>query len=473
MQLSKPRIASRFRGRVVVAESNESHRQRLVHSLGEWGYEPVIACDHNSLLAALEHDGHTPVFLDLNFGSNNPMAAYGQLLLDGFAPRVIFLGDDARPQIAQRALKMGALAFLERASDPAIAKKTLDSVMNSSPNRMNGGSALLGNSSAIKELRDMIRSVAVSDAAVMILGESGTGKELVARAIHDCSHRAAEEFVPVNMGGLPENLVESILFGHEKGAFTGADQAQAGLCEFAHNGTLFLDEIGEMSRDLQPKLLRFLQNHSVQRVGSTQIKKVDSRIISATNRTIDELVGTGLLREDLYFRLYVIPITVPPLRERVEDIPLLAAAFLIRKCRQMRRQLLFSDECLELLCQYNWPGNIRQLENFVERMMVLAKGDVIEAKALPREWFSSGFSAVGAGRLRNPVKCDPEERVTINDRQLTRMESAERNLIIDALHRHDGIVSHAARFLGLGPATIYRKIRSLEIPKSVVRRDKE
>lgn len=468
----KTRAADGFRGRVLVAEGDESYRQWLVSALGEWGYQAVIAHDHDGLVAELERDDQATVFLDYRFGSNEPMSAYGQLLLDGFAPRVIFLGNDAKPQIAQRAMKMGAHAFLERLSNLEVAKKTLASVVGSSPTRLTGGSPLLGNSAAMKELRDLIRNVVVSDAAVMILGESGTGKELVARAIHDCSHRASEEFVPVNMGGLPENLVESILFGHEKGAFTGADLTHGGLCEHAHQGTLFLDEIGEMSRELQPKLLRFLQNHSVQRVGSTQIRKVDTRIISATNRTIDELVGSGLLRKDLYFRLYVVPIIVPPLRERADDIPLLATAFLSRKCREMRRQLSFSDEALSLLCEYNWPGNIRQLENFVERMIVLAKGEIIDADALPREWFSRGFVAAGGGNGHSPMPCCTSEPVTINNRQLTRMESAERHLIIDALHRNNGVVSAAARFLGLGQATIYRKIRSFEIPKSAVRSDK-
>lgn len=465
--------ATAVRGRVLVAEGDDSYRQWLVCSLLEWGYEPVIARDQDTLLAELEFDPKVPVLLDYRFCATDAMSAYGHVLLDGFTPPVIFLGDNTRPEITQRAFKMGAQGFLGRDLDAGLMRKTLASVMDSAPNQMSGGSSLLGNSSAMKDLREMIRNVAATNAAVMILGESGTGKELVARAIHDCSHRAAEEFVPVNMGGLPESLVESILFGHEKGAFTGADQAHAGLCEHAHNGTLFLDEIGEMTRELQPKLLRFLQNHSVQRVGSTQIRNVDTRIVSATNRSIDELLGSGLLRQDLYFRLYVVPIIVPPLRDRVDDIPVLASAFLNRKCQQMRRQLTFSEESLELLCKYNWPGNVRQLENFVERMMILAKGEIIQSDALPREWFSRGFHPIPAGKNREAAIWESDERAMINDRQLTRMESAERSLIIDALDRHDGIVSHAARFLGLGSATVYRKIRSLEIPKASVRPDKE
>ena len=461
--------------RVLVAERDESFRHWLVNELSEAGYVPVIIKNHRSLLMELEDDDQATVILDSEFDSAGPLAAFGQLSLDGFAPRVIVLTDRNCPVVAERAMKMGVLDFVERSSDLHVLKKALSAVRGSSRFRPNGGSTLLGISPAMKELRAFIRNVAATDAAVMIIGESGTGKELVAKAIHDCSHRAAEEFVPVNMAALPENLVESVLFGHEKGAFTGADARREGLCKHAHKGTLFLDEIGEMNRELQPKLLRFLQELTVQRVGSTRVDEVDVRIVSATNRNAQELVQQNVLREDLFFRLHVIPIHVPPLRERKEDIPLLANAFLKRKCQQMHRNLSFSADVMDRLCDYSWPGNIRQLQNMVERMIVMASGHVIGMGSVPPECFSVACRTPAAYHSHRNGHAEKEEesRIVLSDRQLTRMATAERRLIIDALNGHDGNVTAAARFLGVGPATIYRKIRSLEIPKSVVRSEKE
>ncbi len=458
--------------RVLVADSDEGYRQWLVNACNEWGYDPTGVEDYESLVNELDCSEDSIVILDADFHPAGCLAALGQLHLDGFGPRVIFVSNDQSSETGERALKMGATAYINGSSDLQLLKKTLVAVQNSAPSRTNCSWPLLGRSPAMKELREMIRNVAASDASVMIIGESGTGKELVARAIHDCSPRASQEFVPVNMAALPGSLIESVLFGHEKGAFTGADQRQGGICEYAHEGTLFLDEIGEMDRDLQPKLLRFLQSYTVQRIGSTRFQKVDARIISATNRNVQELVQSGLLREDLYFRLHVIPIHVPPLRERKEDIPLLANCFLRRKCRQMYRNLSLSPELLDRLTEYSWPGNIRQLENFIERIVVMAKGDVIGLEALPPEWFSGSVTEGAMQKRSTQFVADLDEPIIVKDRQLTRMESAERQIIIEALGRNEGVVSATARFLGLGPATIYRKIRSLEIPKNLVRNSK-
>ncbi len=466
-KIAEHSVERTMRGRILVAEKDANFRDWLISALNEWGYDAAPALDHHRLIVEIEANEQAIVILDSGFDAAGPLASMGQLWLDGFAPRVILVSDDESPEVSERAMRMGTLATVPKSPDLQALRKALSAAVRIPAGRLNHGSPLLGNCPAIREMRDVIRNVADSNAAVMILGESGTGKELVARAIHDCSRRAAGQYVPVNMAALPDNLVESVLFGYEKGAFTGADQRQEGMCQHADGGTLFLDEIGEMNRELQPKLLRFLQNHTVQRVGSTLVQKVDARIVSATNRNVHELVNSGLLREDLFFRLHVIPIHVPSLRERKDDIPLLAEAFLKRKCQQTRRQLTFSGDVLERLCEYSWPGNIRQLENLIERMVVMAKCDVIGTKCLPLEWFSGGTGQSGARKLHTHFVTDLDQPVLVNDRLLTRMESAERQLIIESLNRHDGNVLAVARFLGVGSATIYRKMRSLEIAKAV------
>jgi DNA-binding NtrC family response regulator len=464
--LREKRTALPSRGRcshVIVADPDGSSSGWLANSLGEWGYSYSAASNYDHLVSALELHNDAIVVLDSEFDFAGGLAAYGQILLDGFAPRVVFLSDDQRSETAERARRVGARDFVLRSQAPKDLRKVLHSAAKQDTRRLSDGSPLMGDSSAMRELRAQIRSVAETDAAVMIVGESGTGKELVAKAIHECSYRTAQEFVPVNMAALPESLLESVLFGHEKGAFTGAEKRQAGLCQQAHNGTLFLDEIGEMNRDLQPKLLRFLQEHSVQRVGSTRVEELDVRVISATNRDLQEMIRSGGFREDLYFRLHVIPIRVPTLRERKDDIPVLANAFLKRRCLMSGRALRFAPDVMSRFCDYAWPGNVRQLENVIERMVVMARGTEICASAIPADCMAEQTTT---DRITNGhFVADLEESVVVSDRRLTRMETAERKLIIHALRHNEGNVTAAARFLGLGQATIYRKIRTFEIPK--------
>ena len=472
LQDKKSHAASRngYR-RVVLAETDESYRYWLVNELSESGYAPVIVDFYDDLVAELEADGKATVILSSEFDAAGPLVAFGRLQLDGFGQRVLVMTDHQIPNLVDRGMKMGIQGFVERSSDSSQVIKMLSAMTGTSRLRSSAGSPLLGVSPAMKELRALIKNVASTDAPVMIVGESGTGKELVARAIHQFSRRASEEFVPVNMAALPENLVESVLFGHEKGAFTGADSRREGLCTHAHKGTLFLDEIGEMNRELQPKLLRFLQEQTVQRIGSTRVDEVDVRIVSATNRNVRELVRQGTMREDLFFRLHVIPIHVPPLRDRKEDIPLLANAFLERKCQEMRRNMAFTSDVLKRLSEYSWPGNVRQLQNMIERIVVMATGNVIGMKLVPPEYFSVGCGNQCNQQPDTEVIANSEPYLNRKGRPLTRMQSAERRLIIDALNRHDGNVCAAADFLGLGQATIYRKLRVLEIQKSTLRRD--
>lgn len=340
---------------------------------------------------------------------------------------------------------------------------------------------LRGNSPAIRAIRRVIEDVAEMKATVLVHGESGTGKELVATAIHRFSDRRDRAFIPVNMSTIPQGLAESTLFGHEKGSFTSAHGTQIGWCEAADGGTLFLDEVGEMELSIQPKLLRFLQESTIQRVGSSSPKKVDVRVIAATNRDLRELVAERTMREDLYFRLHVVPIHIPPLRDRVEDIEPLTSLFLER-CRQRynREAEGFTDEAMDILQRYSWPGNVRQLENIVERTVIFSRRRLIEAGELPSEvhleaCFSAparpvraGVAAVASSAGYSPSAADHADATATSSplpqQPLSPMQRHERNAIVEALHRVDGHVIDAANLLGVGQATVYRKIKQYRIP---------
>ena len=323
---------------------------------------------------------------------------------------------------------------------------------------------MVGESRVMHELRDLVERVALTNSTVLILGESGTGKELVARALHELSPRRAGPFVPLNVAALPRELVESTLFGHAKGAFTGADKKQFGCCETADGGTLFLDEIGEMEVGLQAKLLRFLQERSFHRVGESQPVSVNMRIVTATNRDPAEHVRRGLLREDLFYRLNVVPINIPPLRHRREDIPLLVRHFTHRLAsRSGARNIAFSDGALDELMGYSWPGNVRELENIVERLLILSNGQSIEASEVVANLrrasgstYESGASSVHQRDLA------PDDKAPSGS-SLFSMDTIERQAIVKALASTNGNVREAAKLLQLGQATVYRKIKRYQI----------
>ncbi len=336
-------------------------------------------------------------------------------------------------------------------------------------------SMLIGSSSAIAAIRRLVLHVAGTEANVMIHGESGTGKEVVARAIHLLSNRSQGPFVPVNMAAIPPGLAESLLFGHDMGSFTGAHQAHPGWCRAADGGTLFLDEIAEIELQMQPKLLRFLQEGTIQAVGAPSFDRLDVRIVTATNRDPRSAVAEGALREDLFFRLHVIPISIPPLRERREDIAELAAVFLRRaSARHQRLARVFSADALEVLRSFEWPGNIRQLENAVERVVILAQGEVIEASDIPAEFQSPEDSvSSGGGREHQSDGLGGGAVPSAADlRDMTRYQRQERAMILQALQQTGGHVVEAARLLGLGQATVYRKIKRYAISRNSASRSK-
>ncbi len=311
--------------------------------------------------------------------------------------------------------------------------------------------ALIGNSPPMLAVKELIRTVADSDSTVLILGERGTGKELAAKAIHFHSGRARRRLIPVNCGAIPEELLESELFGHVKGAFTGATSDRAGRFELANGGTIFLDEIAEMSPRLQVKLLRVLQEHQLEPVGSTRTLDVDVRVIAATNRNLEAEVGVGRFREDLFDRLNVIPVRLPPLRERREDIALLLAHFIeLFRAAKGRAIQGFDPEALAALVAYDWPGNVRELENLIERLSILHAGQTIGPDRLPERFLIADASA------RPPAPGGiPETGVDLN----SLVEDYELRLIRSALERSQGVKTRAARLLGIKRTTLVEKMR--------------
>jgi len=315
-------------------------------------------------------------------------------------------------------------------------------------------STIIGRSKPMQDLFEMIEKVAQSSATVLIQGESGTGKELAARAIHQLSSRNGRNFVPVNCAAIPDELLESELFGHVKGSFTGAYANRAGRFEMSDKGTLFLDEIGDMKAILQVKLLRVLQCREFEPVGSTKSQKVDVRIIAATNKNLEELVVSKDFREDLYYRLSVIPITIPPLRERRDDIPLLIHNFLTIFNNDRKYAVKgFSRSALEILCNYDWPGNVRELENLVERMVILKNSGFISPEDLPEKYLS-GRTLIQVKALPEEVNL-PEGGICLN----SAVDQFENRLILQALSRTSGNKKEAAALLNLKRTTLIEKLK--------------
>jgi DNA-binding NtrC family response regulator len=373
---------------------------------------------------------------------------------------VILLTAYAGWESAKEAIQLGAYDYFEKGREPdellhRIARAVEDKALRRENENLRaqvrerfGLPGLIATSAVMAQVLDLVGRVAPTDATVLICGESGTGKEIIAKALHHASPRADGRFVPINCGALPETLLESEIFGHVKGAFTGAAVNKKGLFEEAHGGTLFLDEIGEMAPGLQVKLLRALQSGEVRPVGSTQDISVDARVVAATNRDLEMMVREGHFREDLFYRLNVIPIVLPPLRERRADIPLLAEHFLARFAERQSRALRLSGGAMERLLRYAWPGNVRELQNAMERTAILARDETIEAGDLPHH--------VSAGLALGPAPRLAAEQT---------LAEAERAHIVQILERHGWNHSRAAEALGIGRTTLWRKLKEYGIER--------
>jgi DNA-binding NtrC family response regulator len=368
------------------------------------------------------------------------------------------------------AMRLGAYDYLAKPVDPQelrlVLKRALEHKNLKEENlhlkkqlyKRFGFANIIGASEAITRVFDLIRKVADTDATVLLLGESGTGKELIARAIHYNGHRRQGPLIPVNCAAIPEELLESELFGHERGAFTHAVRTRLGRFEQANGGTIFLDEIADMSPSLQVKILRVLQNRAFERIGGVKTIRVDIRVIAATNQDLEGMVKQGRFREDLFYRLNVIPIRVPPLRERTSDIPLLADHFLqefSRKKKQPPKRL--RPEVMELLLHYAWPGNVRELENLMERLVILSEGEVVEASDLP-ERFRASLPRAGAPQFPD----FPEQGVHLTNA----VQEFECQLILKALEKSRWVKSRAAQLLHLNRTTLIEKMKKQKIQPS-------
>lgn len=458
---------------ILIADDDLNVLKTVKIRLEEHGYRTHGAQDSQHLMECLSEEEPVLLLLDLRFGKQNGVQVMCKLLKQRPDLCVVIFTAHSSVETAVSAIKLGAFDYLtkpldwnrfnvivERAIEKHILKKRLERLER----LIVEGDAvrsISGTSPAINQVRELIADIAATDATVLISGETGTGKELVARMLHDQSNRREGPFVPVNMAALPRELAESVLFGHEKGAFTGADKTQTGYCEAADKGTLFLDEIGEMELALQSKLLRFLQERKVQKVGSSKSKKVNLRVVAATNRDLQAQITEGRFREDLYYRLHVVPIVVPPLRERPVDISELATHFLRQAAVYYHKNLVaFSDAALQTLAAYDWPGNVRQLENVVERVAILSKGPDIQRDELPPELLQPvPWSALAMSSKPDSLNAGGSVNPALRDESLKPMENLEKQAILDAFQQTQGNVQQAAKLLGMGQATVYRKIK--------------
>ncbi len=442
---------------VLVLDDEKNIRESIEIVLTQNGFKVIGAHDIAAAMRAFAENVVDLLILDIRLGELDGITFFKRLRADGIDPPTIFISGHATLTEAAQAVKSGGYDFLEK---PFTAEKIAVTVRRAwemsalkTRLRLAEGSirpdALIGDSRQMNGVAAAISKVAKANASVLITGESGTGKELVANAVHAQSERSSHPFVKVNCSAIPDSLVESELFGHEKGAFTGAASAKRGLFEIAHRGSVFLDEVADLSLSAQAKILRVLQSGEIQKIGSEKSLQVDVRVLSATHKDLEQLVKTGLFREDLYYRLNVVPIRVPSLRERGEDIPLLVHYFLrhLSERNNLRGKEIETDAILELQ-RYAWPGNVRELQNMLERVLIMS-GDSITIDDLPERVFSdSTIGGMDEGSLLRQAR-----------------ERAEREAIVAALRRHAGNVSSAANDLKIRRTYLHRRIRALNIAK--------
>ena len=454
----KPRGAS-----ILVVDDERGIRSLCGDVLRRAGYGVDVVESGAGAIAACKARRFDLVLCDINLPDVSGLEVMETLLGGGQGAAPTFILITAHPSVdtAVRGMKLGARDYIAKPFTPdelrMVAERALseDALRreNSELRRELAYGNLLGDSEPMRALRDTIAKVARADATALVTGESGTGKELVARAIHYEGERAGKPFVAVNCGALVGSLLESELFGHVRGAFTGADQAKQGLFVSAHRGTLFLDEVGELPLELQPKLLRVLQEGEVKPVGGEATTRVDVRLVAATNRDLQERVREGAFREDLFYRLNVIGIEVPPLRERVADIPILAEHFAANAAVRARRSRpRLAQDAIDWLVSQPWQGNIRELENAVERAVVLASGDTLDASDfLPR---GGASPAPRAGSVAS-VPEDLDE--------LPSLEELERRHVERVLEAAGGHKTKAAAILGINRTTLWKKLRQYDL----------
>ncbi|MGE0710628.1 MAG: sigma-54-dependent transcriptional regulator [Planctomycetota bacterium] len=454
---------SRQRTSVLIVDDELNLRRVLAREVAAMGYQALEAGDGEGALAALERQEVGVVLLDLRLPGRDGLDLLPELRRRWPRTEVIMLTGHGSVDAAIQAMKAGAYDFLQKPChldelelliQRALEKRALAERNDTLADPGAATAIEWGRSPALLAVRQDLAKVAPTDAPVLVLGESGTGKELVARELHARSLVAGGPFVAINCGAIAPSLVESLLFGHERGAFTGADKRKLGLVEVADQGTLFLDEVGDLPLDLQVKLLRFLQFGEVLRVGATEPVQVTVRVVAATHRDLDRAIAEGTFREDLYYRLGTVRLELPPLRARPGDVPVLVERFLAELEAKGRPRRRFTPEALEVLERYGWPGNVRELRMVVERLSILADREEIDADEVALRLGRGG----GAGAARATL-------------ELRTIKEAEQELVVLALQRFRGDKPAAARALGVALKTLYNKIKAYEIDVDAVLRE--
>jgi len=440
--------------RILIVDDERSVRKSLQEWFQEDGFDVETAEDGHEALRIMDTGPFDLFIVDLKMPGMDGITLQRRIQEGDKDATVIILTAYASVETAVDALKQGAFDYVTKPVDPdelsnlvrnALRQKDLSEEnirLKEQVSELILPTPIIGESAAMKRIMEMIRTVAETDSTVVILGESGTGKELMARAIHAQSKRRFAPIVAVNCGAIPETLLESELFGHEKGAFTGAQYRRKGKIELAHGGTLFLDEIGDISPKMQVDLLRVIETRSFARLGGNKEIQSDFRLVCATNRNLEEQVREGRFREDLYYRIKVFSVELPPLRERAEDILPLARHFVSKYARSMgKREKAFTPEAVTLLESYRWPGNVRELENAIERAMVIGKDEAIQPRDLP---------------LRVENGSPPDS---------TSLEALEKEHIIRVMREMEGNVTRSAKVLGIDRATLYNKMKKYGIQR--------
>jgi len=495
-------------GRILVIDDEAGIRESLRMILEYEGYTCILAATGEEGLALARSEAPDLVFSDIKMPGLDGLEVLTRLKAQDDSLPVVMISGHGTVATAVEATKLGAMDFIEKPLSTERVLLTVRNALNASrleqENRRLRGAEdarynIVGQSPALMQVLDAVGRAAPTNATVLVLGESGVGKELVARAIHRNSLRARERFVQVNCAAIPEELIESELFGHEKGSFTGATDKQIGKFELADRGTIFLDEVGDMSQKTQAKVLRVLQEGEVERIGSQRTLKVDVRVIAATNKDLEAAIAEGTFREDLYFRLSVIPVHVPPLRERPEDIPLLVKHFAELFAEDGGRTRRFTPEALGVLQQHRWRGNIRELKNTVERVLIMARGDVVDVADVkqflrvdgpatvavssappapvvqppvapsqpapdqvatpPDATYVSTPPAPAAPAVAEAAKPAPPKPTTLREFK----EQVEREFLVEKLREHGWNISKTAEVIDTPRSNLYKKLEQYEI----------
>jgi two-component system response regulator HydG len=458
--------------RILVVDDDAPVRKACCDITAGMGFIPLSAGSVQEALAVLHQQPVEMLLLDLKLPGGGGLKLLGEVKSLYPETGVVVMTAFATVASAVEAMRIGADDYLTK----PFALEELTSVLDRTSQRLHfdiesrmlrerlrsqkdmGG--LIGNSPEMEKVYRILSKVATSTHPVLILGESGTGKEMVARAIHNNGPNATKPFIPVDCGSLVPTLIESELFGYVKGAFTGANRAKEGLLSAADGGTVFLDEIGELPMDLQAKLLRALQEKEVRPVGATQAVAISARVLAATNRDLSTMVEQGLFRKDLYFRLSVVNLKLPPLRERREDIPMLAAHFLERMHRETGSSHVFGEDAMRLMTEYDWPGNVRELENAIERACALSSGPILHMADLPSQL--QDFRTQRQAEILSQMDEDDEEPRSRNDGlsgSIVSIADMERQAILGTIRQLNGDKLMAAKLLGIGKTTLYRKLK--------------